>query len=174
METSLMPRRELMKCALLAAPATLLGGASAADAVEETGRVPDARLTAPLRVPASGDIRAAFLISFGAEVVDFAGPWGVFEYVNTAEAGRNPFKLYTVAASKDPVAVSGGMTVMPDHTYADAPRPNIVVVPAMYADTLAPTALDWLRSVYKDADVIMSVCNGSYIIAQAGLLDGKT
>jgi putative intracellular protease/amidase/YHS domain-containing protein len=176
-----MQRRELMKYALVVAtPATLVGCASGARARKDTGAgavpvpVPDARLTAPLIVPASGDIRVAFMISHDAEVVDFTGPWGVFEYVIIGADDRKPFKLYTVAASRDPVRISGGMTIVPDHTYADAPSPDVVVVPALNTDKLAPAALGWLRSVQGHTDVTMSVCNGSFVLAQAGLLDGKT
>jgi hypothetical protein len=116
----------------------------------------------------------AFLISEGAEVVDFSGPWGVFEYVLLGDDYRWPFKLYTVAATREPVEVSGGMTLVPDHTFADAPAPNIVVVPAMNIDSLAPAALDWLRAAHRNTHVTMSVCNGSFVLARAGLLDGKT
>jgi putative intracellular protease/amidase/YHS domain-containing protein len=173
-----MKRRELMKYTLAAAaPATLLGAASSArlpqpgGALKDVGAVPDARVTSALTVPASGDIRVAFLISAGAELVDFVFPWGVFEYVLVGN--RNPFKLNTVAVTKDPVKVSGGMTVLPDYTCADAPTPDVVVVPAMDTDKLAPAALDWLRSVHKDATLTTSVCNGSFVLAEAGLLDGK-
>jgi transcriptional regulator GlxA family with amidase domain len=173
-----MQRRELMKYTLVGAAAAataaaLPGRASAADSPQDTDAVPDARLTAPLTVPASGFINVAFLISPGAEVVDFAGPWGVFEYVITGEDYRQPFKLYTVAASRDPIKVSGGMTIVPGYTYGDAPAPKVVVVPAMNIETLAPAALDWLRSAQKETDVMMSVCNGSYVLGEAGLLDGK-
>ena len=169
-----MQHRKLMQLLLVpVAMVALAGRALAADAPSDTGAVTDARLTAPLTVPASGVINVAFLISPDAEVVDFAGPWGVFEYVLLGEDYRNPFKLYTVAASKQPIKVSGGMTIVPEYTYGDAPAPNIVVVPAMDTETLAPVALEWLRSVHKGTDVTMSVCNGSFVLAMAGLLDGK-
>ena len=168
-------RRQLLSA--FAASAALLTVVSWAAPVESSGHgnpVPDARLTAPLAPPASGEIRVAFLLSPGAEVVDFAGPWGVFEYVFTGDNHRKPFKLYTVAGSKEPVAVSGGMTVVPNHTLADAPKPHIIVVPAMDTDRVAPAVLDWLRTAQKDTDITMSVCNGSFVLAQAGLLDGKS
>lgn len=136
--------------------------------------VPDAHLTAPLAVPTGGVIRVAFLISPGAEVVDFTGPWGVFDYVFVGDDYRRPFELYTVAASKDPVTVSGGLVVVPNHTFADAPAPHVVVIPAMDTDKLAPAAFDWLRAVQKDTAVTMSVCNGAFVLGQAGLLDGKS
>jgi len=186
-----MQRRELLRCttaaltglaalgcepatesAKPAAASTKLGSASPAD--PDADAVPDARQTAPLTVPAGGVIQVAFLISADAELVDFAGPWGVFEYVRVGEDQHNPFKLYTVAASKEPVRVSGGMSIMPEHTFADVPAPNVVVVPAMNTETLAPAALAWLRAVQAETDVTMSVCNGSFVLAKAGLLDGKS
>ncbi|MFI7220239.1 DJ-1/PfpI family protein [Micromonospora maritima] len=135
--------------------------------------VPDGRLTAPLDPPATGDITVAFLIAPGTELVDLAGPWGVFEYVHLAD-GRNPFTLYTVAATTGPVRISGGMVLVPGHDLDSAPPPDVVVVPATDNENLAPEALEWLRRVHQDTAVTMSVCNGSFVLAQAGLLDGRT
>lgn len=137
--------------------------------------VPDASQTAPLRAPAKGDIKVAFLISPGAEIVDFGGPWGVFEYVSVkdGEEMRNPFKLYTVAASTRPIKVSGGMMIVPNYSFKNAPKPDLVVVPALDTDKLAPAALAWLKTVHKDTSLTMSVCNGSLVLGMAGLLDGK-
>lgn len=134
--------------------------------------VPDGRDTAPLPVP-EGEIRIAFVIGPDAEVVDFAGPWGVFEYV-MLDGGRNPFRLYTVAASTRPVQVSGGLTVVPAYSFANAPAPHVVVVPAV--DTAkAPKAMhDWLRRTAAKADLTMSICDGAYALAEAGLLDGRS
>lgn len=175
-----MQRREAILSTLagaVAATAVLPGRASAADpprAPAQDAAVPDARLTAPLTAPSTGLINVAFLISPDAEVVDFAGPWGVFDYVYVGDGHRKPFDLYTVAASRDPLKVSSGMTIVSDHTFADAPAPHVVVVPALNVDRLAPAALDWLRAVQGKTDVTMSVCNGSFVLAKAGLLDGKT
>ncbi|MFG1608061.1 ATP-binding cassette domain-containing protein [Actinoplanes sp. NPDC049265] len=135
--------------------------------------VPDARLTAPLDPPATGAITVAFLLSSQAELVDFAGPWGVFEYAQLDDR-PHPFTLYTVAATTDPVRVSGGMVLVPGHDFESAPAPDIVVVPAVDMEKIAPEALDWLRRVHHDAAVTMSVCNGSFVLGRAGLLDGRT
>ncbi|HTU09743.1 MAG TPA: DJ-1/PfpI family protein [Allosphingosinicella sp.] len=170
-----MHRRDAMKAVLAgAAPLVLAGDALAATPGAQSAPVPDGRLTAPLALPASGRIRAAFLISPDAEVVDFSGPWGVFEYVLLGESSRQPFDLYTVGASREPVTVSGGMTIVPRHGFADAPAPDIVVVPALNLGRLSPAALDWLRAVHPGTAVTMSVCNGSFVLARAGLLDGRS
>ena len=173
-----MKRRELMKYTLAAAaPAALLGRAASPElpktrgATKDAGAVPDAHVTDALTVPAGGDIRVAFLLSADAELVDFGFPWGVFQYVVVGK--RNPFKLNTVAVTKDPVRVTGGMTIVPNYTCADAPIPDVVVVPAMDTDKLAPAGLEWLRSVHKKATLTTSICDGSFVLAAAGLLDGK-
>lgn len=168
-----MQRRDLIKYALVGGVSAILPVSTSAANSQESSASPDAHLTTPLTVPASGVINVAFLLGADAEVVDFSGPWGVFEHVSLAEDDRKPFKLYTVAASKDPVRVSSGMSIVPDHAFSDTPASNIVVVPAMQFEPLNPAMLDWLRSMYKKADLMMSVCNGAFILAEAGLLDGK-
>lgn len=166
-----MQRRDLLKWG--SALAAGLGVSPLAAAAPEARLpVPDARKTAPLPVP-PGEIRVAFVIGPGAEVVDFAGPWGVFEYASL-DSGRTPFKLYTVAASKAPVRVSGGLQIVPDHRFADAPRPQVVVVPAMDVEKAPKALFAWLRKMQGEVDLTMSVCDGAYVLAEAGLLDGKS
>ena len=81
-----------------------------------------------------------------------------------------PFELYTVGESRNPVHTSGGMTVVPDYTFEDAPTPGIVVIPAQRG---AAKMADWLRRMDKESDVVMSVCTGAFQLGKAGLLDGK-
>jgi transcriptional regulator GlxA family with amidase domain len=122
-----------------------------------------------LRPPAQGPIDVAFLISNGATVIDFTGPWEVFQDVSVP--GRDDsFRLFTVADGRDPVRVTGGMQIVPDFSVGDAPPPHVVVVPAMRR---SPAVLDWLRKVSARADLIMSVCTGAFVLGQAGLLAGK-
>ncbi|MBS0419661.1 MAG: DJ-1/PfpI family protein [Proteobacteria bacterium] len=126
---------------------------------------------APLRVPTDGVIPVAFLISAGAVVIDFAGPWAVFESVDARGPVRHPFRPYTVAQTLSPVRVEGGMTIVPNYTLAAAPAPKVVVIPAQSEPTKA--VLAWVRKVAQAADVVMSVCTGAFLLAQTGLLAGK-
>ncbi|HEY0782443.1 MAG TPA: DJ-1/PfpI family protein, partial [Thermoanaerobaculia bacterium] len=82
-----------------------------------------------------------------------------------------PFELYTVAESRKPIRVSGGMQIVPDYTFDDAPAPKIVVVPAQHGGS--EKMLAWLRKRSTESDVVMSVCNGAFELAKAGLLKGK-
>lgn len=127
----------------------------------------------PLKPPASGAIPVAFVISKGAVLIDCAGPWEVFQ--NADIPGRDmmdsAFKLYTVAETLDPVAVSGGMKIVPNYTFQSAPPPTVIVIPAQNGDSDA--MLDWIRKATKTTDVTMSVCTGAFVLAATGLLNGK-
>jgi len=146
----------------------------AAPAAEERHRF------APL---AERPLRVAFLLSEGATLIDFAGPWEVFQDVMVDAAGRpvteraqleagarHPFTLYTVAERKAPLRVSGGLAVVPDHDFADAPPPDVIVVGAHRP---SEAELAWLRAASARAAVTMSVCTGASVLARAGLLDGR-
>ena len=123
--------------------------------------------------PKNGSIKVAFVLTQGATMIDFAGPWEVFQDVMTddrAESMVMPFSLFTVGESKSPIQTSGGMTVVPQYTFADAPAADIVVVGAQRG---APALADWLRARRKQSTIVMSVCTGAFKLADAGLFDGK-
>jgi transcriptional regulator GlxA family with amidase domain len=114
----------------------------------------------------------AFVVSEGFNLMDFAGPWEVFQDVPAAAGSdHDAFLLYTVAASTQPVRTAGGATVIPGYRFADAPKPDIVVIGAQ-SDS-SPALLAWLREQHAGGATIVSVCTGARKLALAGLLDGK-
>jgi putative intracellular protease/amidase/YHS domain-containing protein len=125
-----------------------------------------------LKPPDKDPIPVAFLISDGAVVIDFCGPWEVFQDVNVPSRQNEPFRLYTVAETKKPIRTSGGMQIVPDYTIADAPVPKVIVIPAQSEPS--PAVLEWIRKSSKTTDVTMSVCTGAFVLAKTGLLDGKS
>lgn len=130
----------------------------------------------PLIPPPKGSIDVAIAMAHGAVMIDFAGPWEVFQDVHVMDRGPTmeemmPFRLHTVAATPDVVGTSGGMKVVPEYTFDTAPAPRVVVVPALEGN---PELHDWLRDVSRSADLVMSVCTGAFQLAEAGLLDGLT
>jgi transcriptional regulator GlxA family with amidase domain len=125
-----------------------------------------------LQPPAGGAIPVAFLLSENAVVIDFSGPWEVFENVQVPGPMPHPFQLYTVAETTAPIRASGGMIIVPNYSLASAPPPKIIVIPAQSDPSDAVIA--WVRNATKTTDVTMSVCTGVFLLAKTGLLSGKT
>jgi putative intracellular protease/amidase/YHS domain-containing protein len=126
----------------------------------------------PLKPPAQGSIPVAFLVSEGAVIIDFCGPWEVFQDVNIPGHPDGPFRLYTVAETSAPIRASGGMKIVPDYTLENAPPPKVIVIPAQSQPSEA--VLEWIRKSSKTTDVTMSVCTGAFVLAKTGLLKGKS
>jgi putative intracellular protease/amidase/YHS domain-containing protein len=124
-----------------------------------------------LKPPAQGSIPVAFLISEGAQVIDFAGPWEVFQDVVVPGRTDHPFRLYTVSESTAPIHTSGGMKIVPDYNFENAPAPKVIVIPAQSKPS--EETLEWIRKSTKSTDVTMSVCTGAFVLARTGLLSGK-
>jgi putative intracellular protease/amidase/YHS domain-containing protein len=129
----------------------------------------------PLATPAHGAIPVAFVVSRGTVMIDLAGPWEVFNSVMITSRGASmddqmPFQTYTVAESTQPVTL-GGARIIPQYTFAEAPSPKIVVIPAQDGQTEA--MLTWIRNASKTTDVTMSVCTGAFVLASTGLLAGR-
>ena len=125
----------------------------------------------------------AILVFDQVEVLDFAGPFEVFSRTRvdpSREALRTdegaPFRPFTVAKTADVVNATGGLRIVPHHTFADAPRVDLLVVPGGFGTrSLLDDAetLDWVRRVARDARQVTSVCTGSLLLAKAGLLSGR-
>jgi putative intracellular protease/amidase/YHS domain-containing protein len=125
----------------------------------------------PLTPPAEGSIPVAFPISDHAVIIDFCGPWEVFQDVEIHGRKDPAFHLYTVAETKEPIIASGGMKIIPEYTFQTAPAPKVIVIPAQKANE---AMLEWIRTSTKSTDVTMSVCTGAYVLAKTGLLSGKS
>src|SRR5213596_969063 len=124
-----------------------------------------------LKPPAQGQIPVAFVISDGAVIIDFCGPWEVFRDVNIPGLEDGPFRLYTVSDTTSPIHAGGGMQIIPDYTFASALAPKVIVIPAQSKPSEA--MLKWIRESTKNTDVTMSVCTGAFVLAKTGLLSGK-
>jgi putative intracellular protease/amidase len=84
-------------------------------------------------------------------------------------------RVYTVSETGKTLTTAMGMTVTPKYSLADAPEPDILVVPGGAADNAYdnPKVVAWVAAKAQKAEHVMSVCNGAFILAKAGLLDGK-
>jgi transcriptional regulator GlxA family with amidase domain len=102
--------------------------------------------------------------------LDAIGPYEVLSRLPGAS-------LRFIAAERGPVRTDNGMlTLLAEHTLADAPHPDILLVPGGPGEVAARAGgpvLDWLRNAHRTTTWTASVCTGSLVLAAAGLLDGR-
>ncbi len=110
-----------------------------------------------------------------AEELDWAGPWEVLRAWQLQFG--DDVSVFTVADSDQPITCAKGLRVLADHTWDDLPGPvDVLVFPGgrgtrpQLGDEAIRTRL---RSLAESGTLMTSVCTGSLVFADAGLLDGR-
>jgi transcriptional regulator GlxA family with amidase domain len=120
-------------------------------------------------------MRIAIVLFDGAEELDWAGPWEVL----AAWAKQWPddgVEVYTVADSAEPITCAKGLRVLADYTWEGAPAPDVVVWPGgmgTRAQLGDERVRERVRALAATGALMTSVCTGSTVYADAGLLDGR-
>jgi transcriptional regulator GlxA family with amidase domain len=124
--------------------------------------------------------RVGIVLFPDVEVLDFCGPFEVFSVTRLDEALRredpSPFEVVLVAETAAPIVTTGGMKVTPDHTLDDCPPLDVLVVPGGFGtrtQRLNARLIGWIAERAKQVETLTSVCTGSLLLGQAGLLDGR-
>ena len=107
----------------------------------------------------------------GCEELDWAGPWEVFTMAR--QAGDT---VVTIAERADPVRCAKGLRVLPDHTFADAPELDVILIPGGHGSRRErenPAMLDFVRRVAPGCSWVTSVCTGSFVLEAAGPAKAK-
>jgi len=116
----------------------------------------------------------AILIFDDAEVLDFCGPFEVFSVTNELN-GYELFNVYTVAERKRTIRAKNGLKVRPDYSFRSSPGPDILLIPGGSGTRKVmhdSRALSWIKSIAAGAELLLTVCTGSLVLAKTGLLDG--
>ena len=124
--------------------------------------------------------RVGIVVFPDVEVLDFCGPFEVFSVTRLDEERRreepSPFDVFLVAEGPGPIVTTGGMRVTPDHTLESCPTLDILVVPGGWgarAEMKNARLVAWIAERAKQVETLTSVCTGSMLLGQAGLLDGR-
>jgi transcriptional regulator GlxA family with amidase domain len=125
-------------------------------------------------------LRVGILVFPDVEVLDFCGPFEVFSATRLDESRRreepSPFEVVLVALSMELVKATGGLRVLPDHDLENCPQLDLLVVPGGWGTrglVNDDRVIKWIRAQAQDAELVSSVCTGSFLLAQAGLLEGR-
>jgi transcriptional regulator GlxA family with amidase domain len=117
------------------------------------------------------------LIFEGVELLDFAGPFEVFSAARPAShSTERLLNVFTVAEEAAPVTCNNPLTVLPKYTLATSPPIDLLVVPGGRGTRTAidrPELIAWIADRAAAATLTASVCTGSFLLAKAGLLEGK-
>ncbi|MFX1285618.1 MAG: DJ-1/PfpI family protein [Promethearchaeota archaeon] len=114
------------------------------------------------------------------EVLDFCGPFEVFSVTRFLdEEGErtddSPFTIRLISEKSGSIRCRGGLKVLTDYNFNDHPKFDLVLVPGGWGtrkEVQNSVLIEWLKSQKEKAQLMASVCTGSFLLAEAGLLNG--
>ena len=117
------------------------------------------------------------LLFHEVEVLDFAGPFEVFSIATEPGQTQKLFSVKTIAVHKEIISARNGLKVLPDYDFSDCPALDLLIIPGGYGaeeiEIKNPVLLNWIRQRASETRIVASICTGAFLLAEAGLLDGK-
>ncbi|HET6569764.1 MAG TPA: DJ-1/PfpI family protein [Rhodothermales bacterium] len=114
-------------------------------------------------------MNVAILLWNEVDLLAFSGPGQLF-----ARAGEGgAFHVYTVAETRRPVTSGDFLTIIPEYTIKNCPRPDVLVVPGggTFHIVYCKSLLDWLRAAVRPAQAVLVVSDGIDVLRAAGAPD---
>lgn len=118
-----------------------------------------------------------FLIMDGVYNTELTAPFDIFQHT-IFRKNIKAMNVFTVANTDDPILSFEGMRILPDYNYLtdSIPKIDILVVPSaehhLDSDLEDEAMLNFVRKVDANAQFITSHCDGAFVLAKAGLLEG--
>ena len=132
--------------------------------------------TAPVNPP-SEVLNVAFLIVEGVYNSELVAPMDILHH--TVFHTEKGMEVYTVAPTKDWITTFEGLKILPDYSYLSdsLPKIDVLVVPSaehsMDSDLENRELIHFVKTTGGAARFVMSLCDGAFVLAKAGLLEGK-
>ena len=127
--------------------------------------------------PTPTALRAIGLLAYAdMQSLDLVGPLDVFGAANARATAAPPYRLHIIGLDSDPVRAENGLVVAPAHALDDVPPLDTLLIPGGIGSRVInddARLRAWLRERAPVTRRMVSVCTGVYILAAAGLLDGR-
>jgi transcriptional regulator GlxA family with amidase domain len=111
------------------------------------------------------------------EVLDFAGPFEVFSITTLQGRQEKPFCVHVLSEKGEMISARNGLMIKPAYSIANAPELDILIIPGGYGaeeiEIHNAALVGWIREQSTKVKLLASVCTGAFLLAKAGLLDGK-
>ena len=116
----------------------------------------------------------AVLLFSGGPIFESSIPLSVFG-IDRQDAGVPRYRLLVCGGEEGPLRTTGGLELSAPYGLEAISRAGTVVVPAWRSITSPPPAeaLDALRRAHEEGARIVGLCTGAFVLAAAGLLDGR-
>lgn len=168
--------------ALLAVALLLVGACGHEPEAPTPGAQPDAapvnawpRVETPEGLPRDRPLRVAFLIVDGVYNTELVAPYDVFQHVQFHTSPG--MEVFTVSPGGAVVTTFEGLRVGADYSLEEAPPIDVLVVPSaehsMDSDLENQELIAWVEKAGGDASFVLSLCDGAFVLARAGLLDDR-
>jgi transcriptional regulator GlxA family with amidase domain len=136
------------------------------------------RIAPPADLDLDRPLVAGFLIVDGVYNSELMAPYDIFHHSPFHTKPLPGIEVFTVSPDGEPITTFEGLVIDPHHGFDDAPPIDILVVPSaegsMDADLENEAMMAWVAEVGAAADFVVSLCDGGFVLAAAGLLDGRT
>lgn len=119
----------------------------------------------------------AFLIMNGTFNTELTAPMDIFHHTKFRDEIK-PMSVFTVANTTDAITTFEGLKILPDFNYTEnIPRIDILVIPAaehnLDSDLSDSTLIQFVRKTGLKAEFVISHCDGAFVLAKTGLLNGR-
>jgi len=119
---------------------------------------------------------AAFIVAEGVYNSELFAPYDVLHHTVYRDS-LDYIAPFIVNATGQPIVTFEGVRVAPHFSFADAPAADILVIPSTQGSMtrdLADTAyMGYVRRTARDAEWVLTVCDGAFPLAETGALDGR-
>ena len=119
----------------------------------------------------------AFLIMDGTYNTELTAPFDIFQHTIFRDSIK-AMNVFMVANTDKPITTFEGMRILPDFNYLkdELPKIDILVVPSaehhLDSDLDDDAMINFVKQVDKEAQFMTSHCDGAFVLAKAGLLEG--